>query len=181
MRGRDRDKRGGLRPPRSAGQIAGRRGGRRPPAQGCRSANSAAPWDMFPSQRLFPLALMALAGCTSRDSRLASAVVDTLPSGTITVHNTAPAAWSDSSHAWHFVEVARIEGTADTTSPLINPGASALDALGRVVVVERSPASIKVLERDGRLLRRFSREGSGPGELRNPSLVAFDSLIVVDD
>lgn len=124
---------------------------------------------------------MALAGCTSRDSRLATAVVDTLPNGVITVHNTAPAAWSDSSHAWRFVEVARIEGTADTTSPLINPGASALDALGRVVVVERSPVSIKVLERDGRLVRRFSREGSGPGELRNPSLVAFDSLIVVDD
>jgi hypothetical protein len=124
---------------------------------------------------------MALTACASRDSRPAAAVIDTLPNGTITVHNTGPSAWTDSSHAWHFVEVARIEGTADTTSPLINPGTSALDALGRVVVVERSPASIKVLERDGQLVRRFSREGSGPGELRNPSLVAFDSLIVVDD
>jgi hypothetical protein len=128
------------------------------------------------------LAMLALlAACTSRDSRLASAVVDTLPNGVITVHNTGPTAWTDSSHAWKFLEVARIEGTADTTSPLINPGASALDALGRVVVVERSPVSIKIFERDGRLVRQFGREGSGPGELRNPSLVAFDSLIVVDD
>ncbi|HET8632558.1 MAG TPA: hypothetical protein VFL88_00310 [Gemmatimonadales bacterium] len=127
------------------------------------------------------LLLILVTACASRDSRLATAVVDTVPNGVITVHNTGPTAWTDSSHAWHFAEVARIEGTADTTSPLINPGTSALDALGRVVVVERSPASIKVLDRDGRLVRRFSREGSGPGELRNPSLVAFDSLIVVDD
>lgn len=125
--------------------------------------------------------LLLLAACTSRDSRLATAVVDTLPNGLITVHNTGPTTWTDSSHAWKFVEVARIDGTADTTSPLINPGTSAIDALGRIVVLEQSPVSIKIFERDGRLVRQFGREGSGPGEFRNPSLVAFDSLIVVDD
>ena len=122
-----------------------------------------------------------LAACASRDARLATAVIDTLPSGAITIHNTGPTRWADSAHAWRFVEVARIEGTADTTSPLIAPGTESLDPLGRFVVVERSPLSIRILERDGRLVRQFGREGDGPGELRNPSAVAFDSLIVVDD
>lgn len=126
-------------------------------------------------------ALLLLAACSSRDARLATAVVDTLPGGTVTVHNTGPTHWSDSAHAWRFVEVARIEGTADTASPLMSPGPSVLDPLGRVVVVERSPVGIMIFERDGRLVRQFGREGSGPGEFRNPSVVAFDSLIVVDD
>lgn len=124
---------------------------------------------------------LALAACASRDSRLTAAVIDTLPNGTITVHNTGPTLWTDSANAWRLVEVARIEGTADTTSPLMEPGPSSLDPFGRIVVVERSPASIKVLTRDGRLIRQFGREGSGPGEFQSPSVVAFDSLIVADE
>lgn len=125
--------------------------------------------------------LLLLAACTSRDSRPATATIDTLPDGIISVHNTGPAAWTDSAHAWHFVEVARIEGTADTTSPLIEPGSAALDALGRIVVVDQSPLGIRIFDRDGRLVRRFGREGSGPGEFRSPAIAAFDSLIVADD
>ena len=127
------------------------------------------------------LPLILLAACTPRDSRPASAVIDTLPNGIITVHNIGPTRWTDSAHAWHFVEVARIEGTADTTSPLIEPSSAALDALGRIVVVDQSPLGIKILDRDGKLVRRFGREGSGPGEFRNPAIAAFDSLIVADD
>jgi hypothetical protein len=122
-----------------------------------------------------------LAACASRDSRVASPVIDTLPGGIITIHNTGPTGWTDSAGAWHLVEVARIEGTADTTSPLIEPGSAALDALGRIVVVDRAPLGIRILNRDGRLIRRFGRQGSGPGEFQNPAISAADSLIIVDD
>jgi hypothetical protein len=131
--------------------------------------------------RRWVLLAACLTACTSRNTRPAAAVIDTLPNGTITVHNTGPTLWTDSANAWRLVEVARIEGTTDTTSPLIEPGSASLDALGRIVVVDQSPLGIKILNRDGQLVRRFGREGSGPGELRSPTIAAFDSLIVVDD
>lgn len=123
---------------------------------------------------------MLLAACATRDSR-PTTVIDTLPSGVITVHNSAPAAWSDSGHAWRFREVARIIGTDGAASALINPRSSALDPLGRIVVVEESPLSIRILSRDGQIIRAFSRGGSGPGELRSPTVGVIGPLIVADD
>jgi hypothetical protein len=131
--------------------------------------------------RPYLLLIAFLVACGEHKTSGVTVTVDTLPSGVITVRNSAPMTWGDSAHLWRFVEIARIEGTADTASPLIAAGNSALDPLGRIVVVEESPSSIKIFERDGRLVRKFGREGGGPGEFRNPAIAAFGPFIVADE
>jgi len=127
------------------------------------------------------LAVALLAGCGSGDSALGTPSVDTLPGGTVVVKNSRPTRWADTSFGWHFSEVARLTGTIDSTSPLINPAWSALDAEGRFVVLEQGPLSIRIFDRSGHLVRSFGREGSGPGEMRSPIINAFGRYIVVDD
>ena len=61
------------------------------------------------------------------------------------------------------------------------PTSIAMDARGRIVVAQRNPAQVHVLDTTGRLLRSIGRQGRGPGEFLMPSAVLYgDSVLVWD-
>lgn len=139
-----------------------------------------------PSRAIGPLlALTGLgfgAACARGDAAdRPLATVDTLPSGVIRVHSDRPTGWADSSRAWKLVETLRIEGEDGTTSELVEPGAIGVDGFGRIYVVDRKPAIIKVFDSTGALVRTIGGEGSGPGEFRVAFLAVRGATVVVHD
>jgi streptogramin lyase len=64
------------------------------------------------------------------------------------------------------------DGT-DTCGP-IGGGGVAVDGQDRVYIADFGNHRVQVFDRDGRLLARWGREGSGPGELRWPHGIAID-------
>lgn len=66
---------------------------------------------------------------------------------------------------------------------LTRPTGVARDAArGRIFVADTHAHDIKVFDDDGRLLARWGRRGSGPGELNYPTHLAFsDGLLIVCD
>jgi hypothetical protein len=58
----------------------------------------------------------------------------------------------------------------------------ALDEAGRLYITDLGVGAVVVMDTSGALIRRIGREGSGPGEFRNPRslFVAGDSLRLVD-
>lgn len=127
------------------------------------------------------LLLILLAACTSRDMRPASAVIDTLPSGIVSVHNNAPSVWHDST-SWHFEEVTRIAPQASGAEALVNPGfAAVMDDAGRIYVVDQDPARIKVFDSTGKFVRTIGRDGPGPGEYQAPFLAMLHGNLIVHD
>ena len=52
---------------------------------------------------------------------------------------------------------------------------------GTMYVLDGGDRAVKVYGRDGRFVRRFGREGSGPGEFRSPTSIWVDSVIRVSD
>ena len=107
--------------------------------------------------------------------------VDTSATGVVTVSNATPTDWSDTAGQWRIVEVARLAASDDTAGAIVAPRHAALDAGGRLIVVEESPVSLRMLEMDGTLLRQLGRDGEGPGEYRSPIPVVFGPYIAVDD
>ncbi len=132
--------------------------------------------------RLTKLALLALlAGCTTRDSRLATSLIDTLPGGIVAVHNLTPSGWTDSS-GWRFEELTRLPTGDSGATVLVNPVFSAvMDAAGRAYVVDDSPTRIKVFDSAGTYLRTIGRDGAGPGEYRSPLLAIRGARLYVQD
>jgi hypothetical protein len=54
-------------------------------------------------------------------------------------------------------------------------------AAGELYVLDAGDKSVRVFSRDGRLVRRFGREGAGPGEFNLPVALRVDSLVAVSD
>lgn len=130
--------------------------------------------------RIQMAALLILAACADSDTR--GYVVDTSATGVVTVSNTTPSDWSDSTDQWRIVQIANLEASDDdSTGAIISPWHTTLDGAGRLVVVEQVPLSLRLLELDGTLIRTIGREGDGPGEYRSPAPIAFGRYIVVDD
>lgn len=123
---------------------------------------------------------LLLAACADSEARVGY-TVDTSASGVVTVHNSAPTEWTDTTGQWKIVEIARLESSDDTTGPIVSPERVALDGGGRLLVVERGPVAVRLLELDGTLIRAIGREGEGPGEYAAPIPKAVGSYIVVDD
>jgi hypothetical protein len=123
---------------------------------------------------------MALAACAPRDSRLASAVVDTLPGGIPRVTSTVPTAWTDTS-GWKLVELNPIAPATGSPGELINPASMAVDAWGRVYVADQSPAVIKLYDSGGAFIRTIGREGEGPGEFRVAFIAVRGNRLMVHD
>lgn len=109
--------------------------------------------------------------------------LDTLPNGTLVTHNPADGLW-DSAGTWRLRETLRI-GRADGTGPDVfgRVTSIAVDAWGRVYVLESQARQIRVFDANGRHVRTFGREGEGPGELRSPFGLAWgpDNLLWVPD
>jgi streptogramin lyase len=109
--------------------------------------------------------------------------VDTLPGGTVAIHNPARGAWTEQT-AWRAVEDLHL-GRADGGGPDVfaQPAALEVDAGGRLYVLDAQAAEVRVFGADGRHLRSFGRPGAGPGEFAQAMGMAFapdGSLWVLD-
>ena len=92
---------------------------------------------------------------------------------------------SDQRLTWSFDEIYAIGGSADSSLALsrLRSGTVAADERGRVYVLDRMGANVRIVEPDGRLGGVLGRRGHGPGELSNPLgvTVATDGSVVVFD
>lgn len=129
------------------------------------------------------LGLMALiAACATQDSRLATHVptFDTLPNGAIYVHNTGPTAWADT-NGWRLVLEQTIAPGDGEPGELNEPRDIVVDSHGNIFVADYKPSVIKMYGPDGAFVRTVGREGSGPGEFLNASLLMTRDTLVVHD
>ncbi|HEV8197415.1 MAG TPA: hypothetical protein VGP87_12285 [Gemmatimonadales bacterium] len=127
------------------------------------------------------LGTLLLASCGGASaSKLAHAVIDTLPGGIPRVRSSGPTAWPDSGGAV-LVEASRFSGEEGTPSELGDPRTLAVDEAGRVYVVDGKPAMIKVFAPDGKLIRTVGREGEGPGEFRAGFIAVRGGYLVLHD
>jgi hypothetical protein len=109
--------------------------------------------------------------------------VDTLSSGTILVRNPEAGIW-DSAASWQLNEDLRI-GSASGEGPDLFGAIRdlAVDADGRIYVLEAQANELRVFEGDGQHVRTIGREGGGPGEFRGPAGLAWgaDGMLWVAD
>lgn len=145
----------------------------------------------FPSRILaIVIALSAgavLAACSdaAEAEAPALAVIDTLPGGAVRVRNPATGVWDgEPARRWRVVEAMRI-GRADGEGPDVFGaiGSVVEDPLGRVWIVDRMAAELRVFDRNGAHVRTIGRKGSGPGEFETPAVILNgpDGNIWVDD
>ncbi len=135
---------------------------------------------------LAAVALMAIsAGGCARDRGASGwpGRVDTLPGGTIVVHNTGAGVW-DSASTWRIVEDLRI-GSAEGEGPTSFNQIAALtvDPAGRIYVLDRQAQEIRVFDSTGAFVRTIGRKGSGPTEFQEAIGMVWDRrgrLLVVD-
>lgn len=100
--------------------------------------------------------------------------IDTLPNGAVVIRNEAAA--SPGTNAWRLEEttrIGRLEGDGPDAFGMI--AGLAVDALGRVYVLDRHKQEISVFDAEGRLVRAFGQPGEGPGELTDANGVQYDS------
>lgn len=126
----------------------------------------------LPNSRPALLLCCALAAC-GRGGGGDAVRVDTLPGGTVAVHNPERGAWTEQT-AWRAVEELRL-GRADGGGPDVfaAPAALEVDALGRLYVLDTQAAEVRVFGADGRHVRSFGRQGAGPGELAQAMGMTF--------
>lgn len=110
--------------------------------------------------RLLPLLLCAsLAACGDEaEARRADGVTfDTTASGAVVVRSPAEGVWEEG-EAWRLVEELRI-GAVDGDGPEMFGEVSgvAVDPLGRIWVVERQAAEVRVFDEEGRHIRTVGR------------------------
>ncbi len=126
---------------------------------------------------------LALAGCAQEPHAGEwTGGVDTLPSGTIVIHNPARGSW-DSASAWRVVEDLRIGPAQDGPEAFGSIAAFAVGATGRIYVLDRQAQDVRVFDSEGRYVRTIGRKGGGPGEFQGANGLAIDptgALWVVD-
>jgi len=125
--------------------------------------------------------LAAAMACGDRGPKLDVPQVTTLPNGVVEVKNSGPSAWVDTS-GWRLVEVYRVGGAgAEGDDELIDPQSIALGADGGVYVADQQPNVIRQYGPDGAFIRKFGREGSGPGEFRVGFIAMGPGVLVLQD
>lgn len=121
----------------------------------------------------------ACSGAKAGES-LAKIRTDKLPNGVTRVMSEGPTAWAAGQPAT-LVEEIRFQGEDGTPSELGEPRDIAVDALGRIYVVEGKPAAIKVFSPDGQFIRTIGRDGEGPGEFRVGFIAIRGEHLVIQD
>lgn len=111
-------------------------------------------------------------GCASEPS-VSQAGVDTLPSGTVIVHNSAHGLW-DSATAWRVVQDLQLGPAEDGPAAFSSVGALAVDGRGRIYVLDRQSLEVRLFAADGRYLRTIGRKGGGPGEFKSADGITVD-------
>lgn len=109
--------------------------------------------------------------------------IDTLPNGAIRVSNMAGQVWK-SGEAWRLEQYLRIGDAVGKGPDAFGAiAAIAVDAAGKVYVLDRMASEIRVFDSMGTYVRTLAHKGSGPGEIDNPNGMAWDRrgrLWVVD-
>ena len=118
---------------------------------------------------------MTAAGCQANDAAPGTGIViDTLNSGAIHVRNPETGAWTENDR-WRLEESLRI-GRVDGQGPDVfgQIRGLAVDALGRVHVLDSQANEVRVFTPDGAHLRTLGGSGNGPGELSGPFGLGID-------
>jgi hypothetical protein len=131
--------------------------------------------------------LAALCAACAAGERVAighwSGTIDTLANGAIHIQNPATGLW-DESTAWRLEEELRI-GVDDGAGPALFGEITdfAVDAYGRIYILEGQAQEIRVFDPDGTYLRTMGRQGGGPGEFQRAGGLRWDpqgNLWVID-
>lgn len=125
--------------------------------------------------------LILLAACSSRESKVVTARIDTLPGGITRTVSDAPTDWTDSSAAWKLVLEHEIQPPEGNPGELFDPQDLAMNERGDIFVKDQKPSVIKVFDRGGNFLRSIGREGDGPGEFRAAFLAVRGDTLVAQD
>lgn len=122
------------------------------------------------------LVTLLLAACGPAGEKAAwLGTIDTLPGGAIVVSNPAAGVW-DSATGWKLNEELVIgDGDTDTTALLSDVAALEVDSAGRIYVLDRQRSAVTVFDHQGGFVRKFGREGDGPGEFRGPNGLDWDN------
>ncbi len=129
---------------------------------------------------MFLIALLTACSGAKAGEHLANIRTDTLPNGVTRVMSEGPTGWAAGQPA-SLVEEARFQGEDGTASELGEPRDLAVDALGRIYVVDGKPAAIKVFSPDGEYIRTIGRDGEGPGEFRVAFIAIRGEHLVLQD
>lgn len=135
-------------------------------------------------RRLLALPLMAMlagAGCASRETRPAAVVRDS--AGVAIVENSAPADPGEPRLLVDSIPAVDIGGGEDPNTDFGSDHQAARFADGRIVVASRSNHDLRFFDDAGRWIRTVGRQGGGPGEFDQPTLVGIgpgDSILVFD-
>lgn len=122
-------------------------------------------------------ALLAAAACGGGDAASTAITVDTLPGGIVRTIASAPV---DSGH-WALVRARDLQPAEEDSAEILKPEDLALADDGSVLVVETSPASVRVYGPDGALQRVIGRTGDGPGEFRTAYIGLRGDTLVAQD
>jgi len=130
------------------------------------------------------VALTVVAACSSGGDASAGAVVRD-SSGITIVENTDGVrggleGWAVSSEP--ITSVGAVDGDPNYQFFIVAGAARFPD--GRIAVVDRGSANLRIYDSEGVFLRNHGRKGSGPGEFRSPALagrLGEDTVVVVDN
>lgn len=94
----------------------------------------------------------------------------------------AVAAQSSGTPVLRLQRIAAIGGDgAEEHSAFMEVGGIAVTAGGEIFVLDAGNRSVRVFDARGRFLRRFGRQGSGPGEFQAPVGIQVDSVVRVSE
>lgn len=99
--------------------------------------------------------------------------IDSPPVGPVRVHNPETGVWNDTT-AWRLVPEVSIGSERDGPDLFSSIADFAVDAAGRMYVLDRSARHIQVFDAERRFVRTIGREGSGPGEFADPIGMTWD-------
>lgn len=104
----------------------------------------------------------------SNDVGLWEGQVDSLPSGTVVVHNSGHGLWAEGEE-WQLTEDFRI-GSLEAEGPenFGRIASFAVDGQGRTWVIDSQANELRVFDDTGRHVRTIGRPGQGPGEFEQP-------------
>jgi len=101
--------------------------------------------------------------------------VDTLPSGTVVIRNPAGGLWVEGD-GWQVRERFQLGSfTGDGPDVFGDVRDVEIGPDGSIYILDGQASEVRVFGPDGAYTLTFGREGGGPGELRRPTGLAFDS------